>query len=425
MGKAIAFDVKRVGMHVNFAPVLDINNNPENPVIGIRSFGENKHSVTAKSLAYMKGLQDNKVLATAKHFPGHGDTDVDSHKDLPLITASKERLDTLELYPFQELIKEGLGGVMVAHMNIPALDNTPNLPSTLSKAIITDLLKDKMGFKGLIFTDAMVMEGVTKYYPSGVAEPMAVISGNDVLEKMRSARVAIRSIREAVEKGTISEEMINEKCRKILATKEWVGLNKFQPIDLKNIYYDLKNADTDSLQMNLIRNSATLLANKDQVIPLENTQDLKIATVSLNAVTLSGFQKEFDKKIQSDHFFLPLKSTVATINKIKQSLTNYDLVIVAIYDTRSWPMYNLNYTPQMKSFINALIKSDKAIITMFGNAYALNDFDDVENSKAVLLMYEKSNYTEEVAVEVLTGKVKPRGKLPVTVSSKFKYGFGL
>jgi beta-N-acetylhexosaminidase len=425
MGRAIANDVKRVGMQVNFAPVLDINNNPENPVIGIRSFGENKEAVTAKSLAYMKGLQDNKVLATAKHFPGHGDTDVDSHRDLPLITASKERLDTLELYPFRELIKEGLGGVMVAHMNVPALDNTDKLPSTLSKPIITGVLKEQLGFKGVIFTDAMVMEGLAKYYPSGVAEPMAVISGNDILEKMKNARVAISSIKKAVERGEISQDEIDERCRKILAVKEWTGLNKYKPISTKNLYADLKSPASDSLMLNLIRSSATLLKNQDNVVPLTKSTTSKVASISFNSNGLSTFQTNLDQKVKSEHFSLTLKSSAASIKKVKEAIKDFDLVVLAIYDTRSWPMFKLNYPSTLLSFINEVIESGKGIVVHFGNAYALNDFPALNEAKGILMMYENSLYTERVASEIITGKVKPKGKLPVTINEQLPYGFGL
>src|SRR5690606_178772 len=216
MGGEIAKQFKRLGMQVNFAPVADINNNPKNPVINYRSFGDNKYSVTAKTAAYMKGMQDGGILTTLKHFPGHGDTDVDSHYELPQLSFSRERLDSIELYPFKNLIEQGASGIMVAHMNIPALDNTPKLPSTLSKPIIIGLLKEELGFKGLIFTDAMEMKGVVKYFPDAEADVRALIAGNDVIELSQNSELAIKLIRKAIRKKRLSWEQINESVRKVL-----------------------------------------------------------------------------------------------------------------------------------------------------------------------------------------------------------------
>ena len=224
MGLEVARQCERVGIQMNFAPVVDININPANPVINSRSFGENKNKVGKKGLMYMKGLQDGRIIATAKHFPGHGDTDTDSHQSLPVINHSKKRMDSIELSPFKELIKHDLDGVMIAHLYIPAYENAKNTASTLSNNVVTGLLKDELGFGGLIVTDALDMSGVTKYFKPGIIEQKALEAGNDILLLPQDVPKAIRKIKKAVEKGEITEERIAESCKKILAYKYKAGL---------------------------------------------------------------------------------------------------------------------------------------------------------------------------------------------------------
>src|ERR1700744_1469565 len=225
MGQFIAYDFKRIGMQINLAPDMDVNNNPNNPVINYRSFGDNKYNVAAKGIAYMKGMQDAGLLTTAKHFPGHGDTNVDSHLDLPLLPFTRERLDTLEEYPFRQAIKAGISGVMIAHMDIPALDSTKKLPSTLSRPIVTGIVRDSLNFKGLVVSDAMEMKGVVKYFPNGEADVRAFLAGNDVLELSPNSALAIKKIRKAIRKDEISLAEFNAKVKKVLAAKYWAGLN--------------------------------------------------------------------------------------------------------------------------------------------------------------------------------------------------------
>ena len=211
MGQEVAHDFKRIGMQMNFGPDMDVNNNPDNPVINYRSFGDNKYNVAKKGIAYFKGMQDAGLLTTAKHFPGHGDTNVDSHLELPLLPFSRKRLDSLEEYPFREAINAGISGIMIAHMDIPALDSTKNLPSTLSHKIVTGVLKDSLGFKGLVVSDAMEMKAVTKYFPNGEAELRAFLAGNDIIELSDDSKKAILRIRKAVRKGEISNEAFEAK----------------------------------------------------------------------------------------------------------------------------------------------------------------------------------------------------------------------
>src|ERR1700761_4671331 len=239
MGQFVAYDFKRMGMQINLAPDMDVNNNPDNPVINYRSFGDNKYNVAAKGIAYMKGMQDGGILTTAKHFPGHGDTNVDSHLELPLLPFTCKRLDSLEEYPFREAIKAGISGIMIAHMDIPALDDTKNLPSTLSRKIVTGILKDSLGFKGLVVSDALEMQGVVKYFPNGEADVRAFLAGNDVLELSQNSARAILLIRQVVRKGGIPAEEFEARVKKILAAKYWAGLNRYHPTPVTHIMADL------------------------------------------------------------------------------------------------------------------------------------------------------------------------------------------
>src|SRR5687767_8379650 len=250
MGKEIARQLRRTGITMNLAPVVDINNNPNNPVIGYRSFGDNKLKVAEKAIAFMKGMQEEKVLSTAKHFPGHGDTDTDSHHALPLINHSRQRLDSLELYPFREMIRAGVGGIMVAHLNVPALDSSGR-PSTLSRSVTTDLLKNELGFRGLVVTDAMNMAGVKVGNPPGVIDKDAILAGNDVLEYTEDVPRAIAEIRKAIRQGLISQQEIDARCRKILAVKYWVGLDHYAAVPIQDLSDDMNKPTANLLNRKL------------------------------------------------------------------------------------------------------------------------------------------------------------------------------
>jgi len=266
-GNEVARQCKRMGININFAPVIDVNNNPNNPVINSRSFGEQKENVARKGTAFMIGLQNNRILAVGKHFPGHGDTDVDSHKDLPVILHSEKRLDTLELYPFKSLIHNGLGGVMIAHLNVPSLDSSENSISSLSKPIVTDLLKAELKYKGLIFTDALGMKGISKYYKPGESEVAALLAGVDVLLMPKNVPLAFQKIKDAIKSGKISQKEIDFRCKKILIAKQWMKLNKFKPIKTQNIYEDLNTEYARFLNRKLTESALTVAMNKNYILP--------------------------------------------------------------------------------------------------------------------------------------------------------------
>ena len=425
MGAQIAAEFTRLGMHINFAPVADINNNADNPVISYRSFGENRTDVAGKSLAYMQGLQQNDIIAVAKHFPGHGDTDVDSHHDLPVIPFDRQRLDSLELYPFRQLIEYGLGGMMVAHMQIPALDATPNLPSTLSKPIVTGLLKQQMDFDGLVFTDAMVMKGVTKYFEPGEAEVRALMAGNDVLERLNSVPRAIRAIKAAIKRGDLTQAEIDRRCKRVLAAKQWVGLDKYKPIDLTNLYEDLNTPAADSTNHAIAEAAITLLKNRKRILPVRRQRRTSIATLSIGARRPTSFQREVKKQATTTDFVLSRKANLKETKKLWQKLQRYDVVLVALYGPSIRPSNNLGYSKEATALVQKMARSDKAVITLFDNAYALTQFPDIEKSRALIIAYQPHFHAQEAAANLIFGRIAAHGKLPVTVNEHFAYGDGI
>ncbi|GAB3203208.1 hypothetical protein GCM10027293_32330 [Pontibacter aydingkolensis] len=425
MGAQVAEEFKRLGMHINFAPVADINNNTANPIIGYRAFGEDRQDVTGKSLAFMRGMQDNGIIAVAKHFPGHGDTDVDSHYDLPIIPFSKERLDSLELYPFRELIKHGVGGIMVAHMHIPMLDSTRNLPSTLSPPIVNGLLKKELEFKGLVFTDAMVMKGVTKYFEPGEAEARALIAGNDILERLNNVPKAIKAIKQAVARGDLSQEELDQKCRRVLKAKQWLGLDNYKPINIDNLHEDLNTSLADSTNRALAEAAVTLLNNNKRMIPLRTKRKTTVATVGFGLKNPSAYQKFVKEEIRTTDYVISRKANKKEADALWKKLSRYDVVVVALYGPSIRPSNKLGYSKEAAELVRKLATSNKAVITLFDNAYALTQFPEIEKSRALIMAYQPHYHSQEAAANILFGKLPARGKLPVTVNKHFAYGDGI
>ena len=424
MGQEIARDFKRLGMHLNFAPVVDINNNPRNPVINYRSFGDNKYNVTQKAEAYMNGLQDEGILVSIKHFPGHGDTDVDSHNDLPKLNFTKARLDSLELYPFRELIKKGASGVMVAHMNIPALDNTKNLPSTLSRPVVTDLLKTELGFKGLAISDAMEMKGVVKYFPNGEADVRALIAGNDIIELSEDTERAIKLTREAIRKKRLSREQVRESVKKVLSAKYWAGLNNRTTVtDTSDIYEMLNRPAVFALNQKLADAAVTVLKNDSLLRAL--SPDTRTALISVGVTEVSTFQKQLNISFpNSTNFILSKIASATDIANIQKELKNYDQVILAIHDYRKRPQSTLDYNSQLKQFI-AELPNRNIVTCLFANPYTLSALPGIEKSKTVLVNYQNSDEAQLASAKVLSGQMNASGRLPVTVSPLFKTGDGI
>ena len=425
MGVEIALEFKRLGMHLNFAPVVDINNNPANPIIGYRAFGENKTDVASKSLAYMLGMQSEGIIATAKHFPGHGDTDIDSHHDLPVIPYGRRRLDSLELYPFRELIKAGVGGIMVAHMHLPKLDSTTNLPSTLSRPIVTDLLKKELRFGGLVVTDAMVMKGVTKYFKAGEAEVKALQAGNDVLERLVSVPKAIAAINLAIRQKRLSRRELDQRCKKVLAAKYWVGLNNYQPVVLDSLYAHLTAARAYETNRRLAQGSLTMLHNKRQLIPLKRKKSRKYAVLAVGASRPTFFQRKLGEYIFTENFVLPRRSAKRTRLLLRRQLKKHNLVVIGLYGPSIRPSNTLLLGPDELALVNELIAQKKCLVVLFDNAYTLTQIKEIRQANGLIVGYQQLLPVQEAAAKLIAGRISANGKLPVTVNEYFKYGDGL
>jgi beta-N-acetylhexosaminidase len=422
MGLEVAKDFKRVGMQLNLAPDVDINNNPKNPIINYRSFGENKYNVATKAAAYMKGMQDAGLLVSIKHFPGHGDTDVDSHYDLPQLNFTKARLDSLEIYPFRELIREGAAGVMVAHMNIPALDKTPNLPSTLSKPIITGILKEELAFRGLIVSDAMEMKGVVKNFKGGEADVLGVIAGNDILELSENSERAVRLVRKAVRDKRITMDRIDSSVKKILLAKYWSGLNKKDTINEANVLAEVNRPESKILVQQLADASMTLLNGAGAIKSL--SPEKRTVIISIGTAETTVFQKElmnFYKNAVS--YSLDKNANANAIAKILGQVKDNDQVIIGIHDTRLRPGNGIVLSNDLKMMISNQAQKN-VVFALFANPYNLSSMAGIEKSKSLLVAYQKEDFMQKAAASVIKNQLEPSGKLPVTVNQFFKYGQG-
>lgn len=425
MGKQIAKQCKAIGIHVNFAPVIDVNNNAANPVINNRSFGEVKEHVAELGIAYMKGIQDLHVMACGKHFPGHGDTDMDSHLSLPTIPYDYQRLDSLELYPFKRLINEGLASVMVAHLFIPSLDNTPNQASTLSPKIVDGLLKDTLGFKGLVFTDALNMKGVSSFNDPGDVDVKALIAGNDVLLFAEDVPVAIAKIKSAVSKGQISQAEIDARCLKILKAKEWVGLNKYKPVNTETLYDALNLPETQVLNRKLAKESITLIKNENNEIPFHRTDTLKVAYLNIGGTKDNAFYTFMSRYAKIDQLQIPRALSSIEEADLIEKCAGYDKIIAGFHRTNNDPKRNFGVTIQSIEIFGKIAENSEVTGVLFGNAYALEKFGDMKNAKAFVVAYQDNDYTNEQAAQLLFGGTVPKGKLPVSGSKYFPAGTGL
>jgi len=424
MGRQIGRECRNVGIHVNFAPVVDINNNPENPVISMRSFGEDKTAVAQKSYLYMKGLQDERVLACAKHFPGHGDTDKDSHKTLPVISHPAARIDSLELYPFKYLIERGLGSVMVAHLFIPALDSSKNLPSTLSKNIVTGLLKEKMQFKGLVFTDALNMKGAADYNKPGILDARALIAGNDVLLFSEDVPKAMEEIKEAIERKEITQEEIDARCKKILKAKFWCGLDKNPFAPTRLLENESKNEASVLLRTKLAENSITLLENKNNLLPLRGLDTLKVAEVSVGATEKNMFSQNLLQYVKSDYYGVSHDEKQEVYDTLLKKLSAYDLLIVQVNRTNQKPDNNFGASMQSFAFVDKVVKLKPSAVIFFSNPYIFNKFANLKDAAAVIEAYEYNSYAQKAASDAVAGAIGVSGKLPVS-TIPFKAGTGI
>ncbi|MGI8892382.1 MAG: glycoside hydrolase family 3 N-terminal domain-containing protein [Bacteroidia bacterium] len=424
MGREIARQSKRLGVHVNFAPVADINNNPLNPVISNRSFGEDKYEVTKRALLYMKGMQDNGLLANAKHFPGHGDTDTDSHKALPIINKSALGMDSLELYPFKKMISQGLGSMMVAHLFIPAYDTTTNKATTLSKAVVDSLLKKQMGFEGLIFTDALNMKGVSAFHKPGEVDLMALMAGNDVLLFPEDVPAAITRIHIAIQNCEINQADIDERVRKILAVKYWSGLNNYKPINTVNLYNDLNTPQAQYLNQRLYEEAMTIVTNNNDLLPLKELQKRSIASLVIGDTMNNVFQQTLSYYAPVDVYNMQRNAGPEIVNALRGLLNGYNTIIVSVHNTTINASKNYNITEQINTLLGSLSDNADVILVMFGNAYTLSKVTAIDKADAVILAYEDTELPQRIASQIVFGGIGSKGRMPVspTVSIPFASG---
>ncbi len=417
-GLAVGEQCKRMGIHVNYAPDIDINNNPMNPVINDRSFGEDKYKVALFGVQYMKGMQDVGVMACAKHFPGHGDVSVDSHYDLPVINKSRAQLDQLELYPFRELIKAGVGSMMIAHLAIPSIDTTANLPTSLSAKNVTDLLRNELGYQGISFTDALEMQGVAKFFPKGDASVMSLIAGNDMLCLPGDIPGSIKKVRQAIKEGKLSWDDINARVKKVLLAKYHLGLHKKQVINTENLAEDL-NAKTNEIKKALAANALTLLRKTNEnLLPLRSN---KVAFVGIGINKANAFATRVQQGLKADLFFFDNKDTATKINSILDQLKNYDAVVVGFHNYNRRPANQFGLTKNSLELLNKL-QGNNTITFTFGNPYAVQY---ICNSNNLVVCYEDDDITQSAAADLLIGKINAKGKLPVTVCEGFRFGDGI
>ncbi len=416
MGSQIARQLKRLGVHINFAPVIDLNNNPDNPVINSRSFGGDRITVTRKALFYMIGLENNGILAVAKHFPGHGDTDKDSHEALPSLNHSRARLDSLELFPFRELIFNGLSGVMTAHLHIPSLDPRETIPSSLSEFVIDSLLKKQMKFKGLIFTDALSMKGITDHYQPLEAAEMAVLAGNDILLMPDDVPEVISHLAKMIKRGKIDREMIDQRCRKILAAKYWAGLNNYHPVDLTHLHSDLNKPEYKLLQRQLVESSLTVLQNRDRLLPIRHLDTLRVASVVFSDQQDTVFR-------QTLGMYMPVRNFIVKgdgsddIGKIYTELKKFNLIIASVHSNEMSVTQQYGIKDIMIEVVDSLASCQNVILDLFGNPYLLNRFKKLGHLKSVLLSYENSPLVQELSAQALFGAFDTRGNLPVKAAN--------
>lgn len=424
MGYEIGLQCRRIGIHFNMAPVADINIDPNNPVINYRSFGEDKYMVAKKAWLYASGLQSAGVLATAKHFPGHGDTKTDSHHDMPVIQQTKSQLDSLEIFPFDYLIKRGIGAIMTGHLQVPALEPNTKIPATLSSRIIQKKLQNEMGFQGLVITDAMNMKGVSNSYSSAESSVKALKAGNDMLEIVPRLDRAVDAVKQAIHNGELTIDEINAKCRKILALKRWLGLHNQKFVETKNLTIDLNQNQYRLTKRLLCEQSLTILQNTQNLVPLAQIDTLKIASLAIGTNTETSFQEMLSNYTQIDHFTISKTATADEINQTIQQLQPYNLVIVGIHGMGLYPSRRYGITDPMIAITEKLRKA-KTVCCFFGNPYAAQFFPALSQMNSLIIAYQDDNEAQKMAAQLIFGATGAYGKLPVTINDQFLRNSGL
>lgn len=422
MGQQVAEQCQRMGIHVNFAPVADVNSNAANPIIGMRSFGENPQMVGEKATAYALGMQSKGLTTTMKHFPGHGNTSTDSHLTLPTVTRTMEEVRDIELAPFRYMIENGVNGAMVGHLYFPAIEKVKNTSSSLSHGVVTDLLKEEMGFEGLIFTDGLDMKGVSEKVRQDSVPYVSFMAGNDVLILPLDVPFAIKTIKAAAERDSEVEARVEESCKKILRYKYRAGLNKYKAVSTENLMTDLKKEAYTELRQQLYDEAITMLRNEGNVIPLVNNKKIAVVTIgnTKNDVNNGLIERGYSTKS-----FVVKKDEIATKSAAwLKELESYDLVVVSIEKTTMFANKNYGINDETVKFFNRLVAQNDVILNLFACPYALDMFRINNSVKGLVVGYQDEVPAVNAVVKLLSGELEPHGTLPVSVN-KFNCGDGI
>ena len=409
VGAQIGKHCKRLGVHINFGPVVDINVNPKNPIIGNRSFGAVKENVTQKALAIMKGMQSQGVMGSAKHFPGHGDTDQDSHKTLPTLDFSRKRLDSIEMYPYQQMVDGGIESIMVGHLNVPNLVPETGFPTSISEYVVTSLLRDSLQFKGLVFTDALNMKGASDFKSPGEIDLAAFKAGNDILLISEDIPSAAQKIKEALESGELTEERLAYSVKKILYAKYKVGLHQYTPVDIENLYADLNTTTDDLVYSKAIEAAITITKNSGDILPVKKLEDKKIAYVSLGDDSGTPFYKQLNKYTQVDHI------KASQLDELITKLEAYNYVIVGFHRSNANPWKSYAFTDKEKTWLYEIARLKDVVLDLFVRPYAILDINTTINIEGIIHSYQNSELAQEKSAQLIFGAIPSKGKLPVSL----------
>ncbi|WP_259015310.1 glycoside hydrolase family 3 N-terminal domain-containing protein [Emticicia fluvialis] len=422
-GQEVGRQCQRLGIHINFAPSIDVNTNPDNPVINYRSFGESQINVAEKGLAYVRGMKRYHVMGSAKHFPGHGDTDQDSHHTLPVVTHSMKRLNEVELYPFRRLIADSIGTVMTGHLLVPALEARGNTPTSISERIVTEIIKNQMGFRGLTVTDALNMRGITQGLQPGEPEFLAFMAGNDILLQTGNLPAAFNRIKKAVETGQIPTDVLDARVKKILMAKYWAGLGNYKPVDMAGLGADLNGRKSLELKTALFEQAVTVARNQDNLIPFNHLDTLSFASVAISADYDNEFQKTLSQYANFKNFVVPFKpGSEKDIAWVLDEASKYKVVVVSVHGMNSRGDRNYGVTPATLDFIHQLGKRTHVVVCAFGNPYGLRLYSHTRN---LICGYEDDPASHRVVPQILFGALPARGRLPVSIDNDLKVGAGI
>lgn len=428
MGMEVARETRLLGIHQNYAPVCDVNNNPNNPIINVRSFGEDPKLVSRMSEAMIKGLQEGKVIATAKHFPGHGDTEIDSHKDLPVLSFTMDRLNSVELVPFKNAIDNNVMSVMIAHLSFPELETNMKVPASLSPNIVQGLLINKMGFNGLVVTDALNMQGITKYFSTAEVAVMCVEAGIDLILMPMNEETTVDAIEAAVLNGKISKERIDKSVEKILKTKEWLGLFENKYVSEQDIYKSINTSEANELARQIADESITLVKDDNNSLPAKDLAGKHTAIIAVseggdldNTAYLSNNLQAFFPDFK--YFKSGTNSMDADLKNNLNEMADYDYIIVAIYAKVRFGTGKISISEANTELINNLKSLNKNLVVIsLGNPYLLKEFPSIP---CYICAYGDSDVSINAALKAVTGKIKFKGRLPVSITETYTFGMGI